>query len=185
MRMKRKGLTFIEVVVAISILAILVAVTLPIIDSSKRRSRQVTCQSNLRQMHSAIELYRSDWSGQAYGNLYQMGLPPQPLMDTLPVVRLLDCNGEGRPNYHAHGGLSYMYVPTPPGRDTWFRQEWTKYLAEQNEQAILAFDLYHNPPNLNVGSPGNIKTALAIRLSGAAVTQRKRGDVYSPMWWNQ
>ncbi|MHB1001243.1 MAG: type II secretion system protein [Armatimonadota bacterium] len=55
------GFTLIELLVVIAIIGILAAIIFPILSSIKAASRRTVCQSNLRQLHSAFQLYAVDW----------------------------------------------------------------------------------------------------------------------------
>ncbi len=55
------GFTLIELLVTIAIIAILAGILLPVITSARGMAYKATCQSNLKQLYAAIELYASDW----------------------------------------------------------------------------------------------------------------------------
>ncbi|MEI7986861.1 MAG: type II secretion system protein [Armatimonadota bacterium] len=57
----RAGFTLVELLVVISILALLSAILQPVIVNSKRAAKKATCQSNLKQVGAAIFLYGNDW----------------------------------------------------------------------------------------------------------------------------
>lgn len=55
------GFTLIEILVVIAIIGILAAIIFPILSSVKSAAKKTVCQSNLKQMHAAFQLYASDW----------------------------------------------------------------------------------------------------------------------------
>lgn len=59
---RRRGFTLLELLVVIGIVALLFGLLLPALSSAGGASRSLTCQSNLRQLHAAAEMYanRSD-----------------------------------------------------------------------------------------------------------------------------
>jgi len=59
----RKGFTLIELLVVIAIIAILAAILFPVFMYAKQRSQMAACQSNMKQLASAMILYCGDWNG--------------------------------------------------------------------------------------------------------------------------
>lgn len=57
----QRGLTLIEILVALSIIATLSALLYPVVASSLRRSYVAACQSQLRQVGQAIRMYQADF----------------------------------------------------------------------------------------------------------------------------
>ena len=58
--MKRIGFTLVEILVVVSIIALLIAVTLPALQRSRLQAKTVVCSSNLRQLTLALLTYESD-----------------------------------------------------------------------------------------------------------------------------
>ncbi len=59
---KSKGFSLVELLVVISVIAILAGLLFPVLLRSKRHALQVQCSSNMRQLGRAFDLYLSDWS---------------------------------------------------------------------------------------------------------------------------
>jgi len=59
--MKRKGFTLIELLVVIAIIAILAAILFPVFSRAREQARKASCQSNLRQIATAMLMYAQDW----------------------------------------------------------------------------------------------------------------------------
>jgi len=55
------GFTLMELLTVMSIIAILAMIILPILSGARAMVRKTVCQSNLRQLHAAFQLYASDW----------------------------------------------------------------------------------------------------------------------------
>lgn len=65
MKLKR-GFTLIELLVVIAIIAILAAILFPVFARARERARRATCQSNLKQIGMAINMYGDDYDGYIY-----------------------------------------------------------------------------------------------------------------------
>ena len=59
---KAGGFTLVEVLVVIAVIAILAGMLLPVLASTRAVSRKAVCQSNLRQLYAAFQMYIADWS---------------------------------------------------------------------------------------------------------------------------
>jgi prepilin-type N-terminal cleavage/methylation domain-containing protein len=53
----RRGFTLIELLVSISIMSLLIGILLPSLNAGREKARRVVCQSNLRQINSALWTY--------------------------------------------------------------------------------------------------------------------------------
>ena len=62
-RSGRSGFTLVEIMIVISIIAILMTIGLPNTRKAKSRSQLVACESNLKALAVAVELYRNENGG--------------------------------------------------------------------------------------------------------------------------
>jgi prepilin-type N-terminal cleavage/methylation domain-containing protein len=67
----RRAFTLIELLVVIGIIAILVALLIPVIGAAKERGRRAKCLSNLKQVGIALQLYADDHGDQLPGPIWQ------------------------------------------------------------------------------------------------------------------
>lgn len=68
----RRAFTLVELLVVIGIIALLVSILLPALNSARQAAASVVCQSNLRQVMQAIQLYANENHGimpHTYGNM--------------------------------------------------------------------------------------------------------------------
>lgn len=59
----KKGFTLIELLVVISIIAILIAISVPILSSSRQTAKQLQCQKNFNQLNTIVSSYITDYKG--------------------------------------------------------------------------------------------------------------------------
>lgn len=59
--MRRRGFTLIELLVVIAIIAILAAILFPVFARARDKARQASCQSNLKQLMLANNMYSQDY----------------------------------------------------------------------------------------------------------------------------
>jgi prepilin-type N-terminal cleavage/methylation domain-containing protein/prepilin-type processing-associated H-X9-DG protein len=62
-RSDRTGFTLIELLVVIAIIAILAAILFPVFAQAREKARSARCQSNLKQLGTAILMYAQDYDG--------------------------------------------------------------------------------------------------------------------------
>ncbi len=61
MRSRRVGFTLIELLVVIAIIAILAAILMPVFARAREKARQASCQSNVKNLATAILMYAQDY----------------------------------------------------------------------------------------------------------------------------
>ena len=59
----RRGMTLIELLIVIGIIALLAAILLPALSRARQQARSVQCFSNLRQLYLANTMYANEWNG--------------------------------------------------------------------------------------------------------------------------
>ena len=64
---KAKGFTLIELLVVISIIVLLMAILLPVVQRVRNQARAAVCQANLRQWGTILALYVEENKGRLFG----------------------------------------------------------------------------------------------------------------------
>ncbi|HEX5323127.1 MAG TPA: type II secretion system protein, partial [Capsulimonadaceae bacterium] len=60
---KGLGFTLVEILVVAGVIAILLAILLPVFAHAREKARQSTCAGNLKQIGLAISMYSQDYDG--------------------------------------------------------------------------------------------------------------------------
>jgi prepilin-type processing-associated H-X9-DG protein len=58
-----RGISLVEILLVVAIIALLLAILMPVFEGAKAQSRQVKCVSNMAQLGKAFHWYLSDWNG--------------------------------------------------------------------------------------------------------------------------
>jgi prepilin-type N-terminal cleavage/methylation domain-containing protein/prepilin-type processing-associated H-X9-DG protein len=84
----RSGFTLLEAVVAITVIAILLAIAIPAVQSARESSRRVECTSHLRELGTALSAYEG--SRGRYPDLVRWREQLFPFLDQTPLARALE-----------------------------------------------------------------------------------------------
>src|SRR5687767_11568388 len=82
----RTGFTLVEMLAVIAIVAVLIAVLLPVLSSARRRANQVRCLASLKEIGNGFKLYAHDFEGAWPVTVHQQG-PYSPSVPLLPEER--------------------------------------------------------------------------------------------------
>jgi prepilin-type N-terminal cleavage/methylation domain-containing protein len=106
--MKRKGVTLIELLIVVLILAALSAIAIPRISQSATNAKTKACHTNLDVINSSIELFNADTGGYPADltivtgdiNYFPDGAPLCPVSDAVYPAALV--NNRVDPTTHVH-----------------------------------------------------------------------------------
>jgi prepilin-type N-terminal cleavage/methylation domain-containing protein/prepilin-type processing-associated H-X9-DG protein len=125
--MRHRGFTLIELLVVVAIIAILTAILLPVFEQAQESAKKASCQTNLKQMGTAFQMYIQD---------YDSTFPPWrtivPSM-TPPVGNIVPWNGQS-PIYPGTMFWHELIFPYVKNVDV--------YTCPSAEQAMARFNEY-------------------------------------------
>lgn len=115
-----RGFTLTELLVVVALIALLVAVLLPVVQNARRAAQRTVCISNLRQIGLAVRMYRDDYQElppylsavRSYvGDLRVFVCPVDPLEGKHQVRDTLGDSFRLEGDFYLPSGVSYTYVP--------------------------------------------------------------------------
>ncbi|MBS1715278.1 MAG: prepilin-type N-terminal cleavage/methylation domain-containing protein [Armatimonadetes bacterium] len=184
------GVTVVEVLVVVSILMILVALTYPALVTIRDRGQQARCVSNFRQIYTALTLYRQEWNGSdAPAPSSEMGFPGLAYTAILGkqaerngIVDWWNCHGKG-PWSSMHATYWQMWAPihNERGAGTEYDAFWIAHVQKMGDASIVFLD-----PNHQLSYPANgfsMQRAIGMHLGGSIAFRVKRGMFYQYKFW--
>lgn len=137
---RRSAFTLMEMLVVIGITLVTMAIAIPVSRNAIHSAKVRKSCSNLKQIHMAMTLYRTDHGGDGkYGVPYwDMGLPPSfiPLRKSYGLTReVITPPGMGNTPFGPLYFTSYVHK-TPGGQ-----KEWERYSELARDRSVLAYDI--------------------------------------------
>jgi len=151
LRLSKEGLTLVELLLVIGIIALLIGIAWLVIAPIKRKALLLVCQNNLRQIHLAIHLYRQDYQIDApsqlpipsiFARLYWGGyVRKDSEFLHCPIGRKLLEDAFSRIGGKALN--SYIYPATLPPDD--IVKHFRKCIELKQDEVAILCDPWHNP----------------------------------------
>jgi len=182
---RARGLTLVDVLAVVTIVAVLAAFLWPVARSVRERVYDAKCATKLRQFGVGLLQYRHDYDGDGvYGYPYAMGIPPS--LGLLVDGGYLDDEAFRCSYAYPHGGF-YTYAgglgAEGEGRGEVYRRALGKYYAYFKEDGIVIADFNHNvQPSLS--SPYLTRKAIGLFLGGHVRLVRKMGEPADWGFWH-
>lgn len=186
------GLSIVEVLVALTVVALVAALIYPVVVRARQKAKETTCHGNLRQIQVAVSLYRADYGGEGtYGTPEAMGLPPfiSTLMDYGAVTKsILQCPGKPfSPGLRQAVYSRYWpaFGPSEP-RDAFMdrvRADWLHTVTTMRDDTVIVGDLNHDFPGRDVHEVSVEHRAIGVTLGGQVRTAVRSGSPLSIRWW--
>ncbi len=205
--MRRRGLTLVEALIVLGVIAIVAALLTPVFMKVKENARVATSVGNVKQLLGALLLYRQDYNGvdvfegpRAY---YRVALPaskigfwpweqlgPYGATDEVwrppcgfdeEIYHVAPCWGEF--DRICYASAFYDPVNMVPGSAN--RNVLGDYLSRYRSNAVVFVDPFCNPPGTEVHLAHTWKRGIAGLLSGQAVSKQGRGSmgVVEGLFW--
>jgi|GEM_PF-1200420 len=196
LRLKVRGFTLLEIVMVMSILALLAALLYPVFQQGKKQAYKTSCQTNLHQAWLAIALYQQNNDGDAiYGTDYEMGLPPRFYGTTISnttdddIASLLNIKSlhcHFYPSRFSTSGkyFDYNFMYQDPWQQANGQNNWEAYSRKFQANSILLTDENHNDANIPLFSPNFPKLGFGVNVGGELITKNKPGDMDILTWWS-
>lgn len=178
----KRAFTLIEVLTSIAIIAVVAAISYPVIARAKDSAYRAQSISNMRQVYLALEMYAQDNNGASAGTLEQMGLPPWPTEEYLGS-QVRNMVPPLRPN---QGWDSFMYLPIPGSQDH-REPTWEQYTQQVGPSAVVICDPFFNPKRTDDyddywKDPLVQKFVMGMTISGSLVKRTRAGHL-TLSWW--
>ena len=103
---QRSGFTFIELIVALTVIAVLLALLLPAVQQAREAARRTQCRNNLKQLALAAHGYYELHKFLPPGLMVVAGDPICQFLS--PLVAAKGCHGD--PNYHTWGEMLLPFL---------------------------------------------------------------------------
>ncbi|MBZ0212487.1 MAG: hypothetical protein K8H99_01695 [Nitrospirae bacterium] len=173
------------VVVIIMVIAGLVGTAVPAAIGQARVGRAI---AHMRQIQTAISLYRSSWDGvEGAATPQAAGLPVatensirlwSDVFDTVPEL-WIGCGAH--PSVHPNQAkpsvtsITYFFIVTNADYSDWY--------GRFGERLPAVFDMHCSPSDVHVNNPYERRRGLAVTLLGNAVNRWSLGEPLHPEFW--
>jgi prepilin-type N-terminal cleavage/methylation domain-containing protein len=149
-----RAFTLIELLVVIGIIAILIAILLPVVIAAKRQAAQVKCAANLKQIGVAMTIYTQQYNYFPVANL-ETGAAGK-IAFAWPVRLRNILNGNQEVFYCPAQDPQCQWKPDAPGPKILAGDSATNFGYRLGERLLLYSEMYFSYGINNVGAGGGI-----------------------------
>lgn len=204
--MRRLGFTLTEALVSLGVIAIVAAIMTPVVISARKSARIGASQLHLKQLWTAVQLYRNDYDGVDVFNdardYYRLGLPTPDAHGQEPLVGVLDDYGATRELWQSPCGddqvifetgptfvrgrisyVPYFYAPTSLS-SAGNAADYGDYIRTYKENIVIFVDPYCNPTGTSMRAIRKEKRGIAILHSGEITNRVGQGNAFFLQWYS-
>lgn len=178
--MRRRGLSLVEILIVVAVIAIVAAISYPVINSVRAEGRVSHCIERLRQTGLAVAMYRENNNGSTAGFAWEMGLPTtyegQRAIQQQVVMKCPEVN------YAVRKYEDFGFFGGEPGAAA--TEEWPAWVVANGESTVMFGDINHNPDR-NFLHPSFAHLGLALALDTSVRRIRKPGHLGDTSWWQR
>lgn len=167
-----------------AVVAVVVAVLLPVVRTARESAQRTVSMSNLRQIYAGLALYSPDFDAGVYGTAPNMGLPP-----TLQALG----QTENLPPSMFRSGCPSLRAPTM--REALFRQmwhfdndptqeNWLTYADRYQGDSVLVGDINCDFRDHFYANPFFAHRGIALYQDGHVATIIRMGSTFPYEWWS-
>jgi len=146
LRFSKEGLTLVELLVVIGIIAVLAGILWVVFSSVREKARQAGCKNNLHQIWLALQQYRHDYDGLdpdgTPREYWELGLPPHPWALKPYVKSSLHCPLAPAKGLFFSGYMWAVWKGRALGDSG---PDWSEAIAKRGENFPISADCNHNP----------------------------------------
>ena len=162
-RSERRGFSLIELLVVITIIALLIGILLPTLSSARDTVRVTTCLSRQHQLSLGVSVYAADHNDQIPRGPHtepsfialSFGVPAAATEDQVASSVILNASGTLGVYFNSHGVLLNSYLQNPqsmfcPGDDTIDPQQELQKIRDRTAPAFSSY-VYRNLDQAPIG----------------------------------
>jgi prepilin-type N-terminal cleavage/methylation domain-containing protein len=186
-----KAFTLVEIVVVLLIVAIIAAITFPVMTAAKKKSYETMTQENLHQCWLALEVYRQDFDNASVemGTSSDLGLPNVDGFHSL-------IKKSGIKWWYAPGKIGYgpIYYPMDrsdfvvKGLDIAYEARlntWLSYNRAEQSKSVIIGDFNHTEGCFKFPDARCLLKGFGIQLDGSLSHRQAVGYINRPTWWGE
>ena len=184
---KRAAFTLTEIITVVSIVAVLAALAFPVFAAVKRRSHEAQSTQNMRQIWTALSIYRQEYEGLPAGSpgdgIASLGLPRGGLLGLVRAEKLPDSIhiAGGESQWPGQGPVYTWLIPDGP-EEAAIKPVWTAYVMREGEGAVFMLDGTFNEM-YSVFHPLRTHHVIGAFLDGHVKARDGAGDYATYEFW--